>query len=410
MDRTFVPRHTGYVRFSINNWRQNVIIKYNQTVKPYTTENFPPKFDETLIPERITPDALPEVKPGLIKDIGNLAAGEISEIGLPDFPLYTKAGYSINCYAEFDNFSSLLIGNGYNSYTGQYIKITLTEIHLIYSPDKDAEPKITTTVQHNIEFKSFIKVSMYVDFDSTLYLIIHTKDREKFYQKIIIPTYKYLFNGKTFVMTDGGDLKNIRMTLTASAFDRDIWIFGDSYLGMTSAQRWPSYIRNSGFSNANWSGIAGENAEQAYQDLVASLQYGRPKYVFWCLGMNGSLSTNANALEKLFTLQKQYGFELVLCTIPTVPSRIEVNNGVNDIVRNSGCRYVDFKKAVGATDDGIWPEGYLYSDMVHPDTKGAAAMASQLMTDFPELFRCGIVDTIHGSALAFSESNPKLFA
>ena len=44
-------------------------------------------------------------------------------------------------------------------------------------------------------------------------------------------------------------------------------------------------------------------------------------------------------------------------------------------------------------DSGYWYPGYLYSDNVHPTELGAQVMATQVLTDFPELLQYGITDT-----------------
>ena len=74
---------------------------------------------------------------------------------------------------------------------------------------------------------------------------------------------------------------------------------------------------------------------------------------------------------------------LILSTIPTVPN---INHeGKNKTVRNSGYRYVDFAKAVGAQSNGTWYTGMLSSDNVHPDVAGAKALYYQAIADVPEI-------------------------
>lgn len=61
------------------------------------------------------------------------------------------------------------------------------------------------------------------------------------------------------------------------------------------------------------------------------------------------------------------------------------HNYKNDYVKNSGCRYIDFAKAVGAYTSNNWYSGMLRSDGVHPDELGAKALYMQAIVDFPEL-------------------------
>lgn len=81
---------------------------------------------------------------------------------------------------------------------------------------------------------------------------------------------------------------------------------------------------------------------------------------------------------------KEKGIELILATIPNVPSIS--NYYKNDFVRNSGYRYIDFAKAVGAEEIGsTWYENMLSSDKVHPALLGAKALASRFLIDVPEV-------------------------
>ena len=58
-------------------------------------------------------------------------------------------------------------------------------------------------------------------------------------------------------------------------------------------------------------------------------------------------------------------------------------------VESSGFRYIDFYKSVGTDSGGNWYAGYLSGDGVHPNTIGAEALATQVLTDFPELMQYG---------------------
>ena len=79
-----------------------------------------------------------------------------------------------------------------------------------------------------------------------------------------------------------------------------------------------------------------------------------------------------------------YGITMIGCTIPTVQTRDKET--ISALVRNSGLRYIDAYKAVGADAEGNWYSDYLSSDGVHPTTKGAKAIALQWTIDFPELY------------------------
>ena len=82
------------------------------------------------------------------------------------------------------------------------------------------------------------------------------------------------------------------------------------------------------------------------------------------------------------------GITIVLATIPSVPNYSHV--ALNDWVRNSGHRYIDFASAVENDEDSYWKgwgteNALLSGDNIHPTVKGAIVLAAQAMIDFPEL-------------------------
>ena len=185
------------------------------------------------------------------------------------------------------------------------------------------------------------------------------------------------------------------ITATISVFPKDItkkvWAFGDSYFSPTN-DRWTFYALEWGYTNWLMNAIGGENATQALYDLRNLLSLGaRPSYILWCLGMNNGADSgdavNATWLSvtnEVISLCVENGIELVLATIPSVPS--EIHTKLNEWVRASGYRYVDFAKAVeldGTT--GTWKSGLLSSDNVHPSANGAKVLASAVISDFPEI-------------------------
>lgn len=93
-----------------------------------------------------------------------------------------------------------------------------------------------------------------------------------------------------------------------------------------------------------------------------------------------------NTYNQIKAICESRDIELVLCTIPNVPS---INNTFkNEIIRNSGYRYINFAKAVGAEEVGSsWYTGMLSGDNVHPSALGAQKLALRAIEDIPELAR-----------------------
>ena len=131
-----------------------------------------------------------------------------------------------------------------------------------------------------------------------------------------------------------------------------------------------------------------------------ALEYGTPKYAFWCMGMNnGDKNNEVNvdwlaSTEEFLDICEAKGIIPILSTIPSASKdgkEIYINNSYkNAWVRNwaktTGGRYVDFEAAVVEnTETGAWYDKMFYSNGLHPDLRGAQALYMQAVVDFPEL-------------------------
>ena len=198
--------------------------------------------------------------------------------------------------------------------------------------------------------------------------------------------------GKLHVTGSNTTASYIKLSYINTTYDRENWLFGDSYFNMTEANRWTSYlVTNNHYNSSYLNGYTGRSSLSALQSLKDLLHIRIPKRVVWCLGMNdsdGASTINANyknAVDQLIALSKQYGFELILSTIPNTP----VNNNVykNQFVRNSGYRYIDFSTSVGANSaNSTWYSNCLSEDNIHPTIKGATLLYGRAMADVPELY------------------------
>lgn len=177
-----------------------------------------------------------------------------------------------------------------------------------------------------------------------------------------------------------------------NAVARKVWYFGDSYITISNAQRWVYYLKQFNYdTNILLSGSAGCSSAITRTAFEALLKYGNPKLAVMATGMNDgnddgdtpatTWSTNRDYF--ISNCQRVYA-EPIFCTIPTTPT---VNNEAkNNWVRNSGYRYIDFAKAVGAQPNGTWYSGMLAADNVHPTELGARALFTQALIDLPEIF------------------------
>ena len=107
------------------------------------------------------------------------------------------------------------------------------------------------------------------------------------------------------------------------------------------------------------------------------------------MGMNNADTDTVNeswlnVYNSLIEICSQNEIELILSTVPNIPNRSHICK--NDIVRNSGYRYIDICKAVGAEDSNNWFSGLLGGDKVHPSSqKGSAVIANYVLNTLPEI-------------------------
>jgi lysophospholipase L1-like esterase len=181
------------------------------------------------------------------------------------------------------------------------------------------------------------------------------------------------------------ELSNVVLGGTCTQFKCDTWLLGDSYFGAGDS-RIVGRLMSWGFSDGVLiDGLGGLNSRQGYAELLRLLNFGTPKRLVWYLGMNDNASIVEEYYPMLEDLCEANNIELIFNRIPVVPSRIVENSAVNDYVINSGKRYIDSYESVGANDAGEWHSGYLSNDGVHPSDTGAAALASRLLVDVPEI-------------------------
>lgn len=203
--------------------------------------------------------------------------------------------------------------------------------------------------------------------------------------------FRALFGNRQFgVKMSGATIMDVSFGMSSTALKSPVWYFGDSYITFGTA-RWPYYyVQDFGY-NLMLAGYAGAPTTDMFMRLQNLLAEHRPQYIIWGMGMNDSDdSSSVNwdwdrvTIGQLVPLCAALGIELILCTIPTTPSR--QNNYKNAIVRASGLRYVDFDIAV-RPDQSVrtWITGALSSDNVHPTAQGAKILYHRLISDAPEV-------------------------
>lgn len=314
---------------------------------------------------------------GYMSQIGSLSAGD--RLTLPY--MQVKNNNRIVFNANITSFSSIkyVLGSASVQVNGTNMIIT------------NASGTVTT-VAHGLTIGSNITVIVETETEEYISHVRIASDGSaydygtKFYAPSV--------NSAQYVQSIGSTLTECVLSWVSVNVNAPIWVFGDSYISFYD-ERWTYYLIQDGYDkNVMFNGYAGQSSNTAYTSLANLLEITTPKQVVWCLGMNDpdtSSAVNASwksSFDKIIKLQKKYGFELILYTVPTTPKMN--NNFKNAIIRESGYRYIEADKAVRIDDDGHWvgngtAQAALASDNVHPTTYGAKILYNRILADLPEI-------------------------
>ena len=294
-----------------------------------------------------------------------------------------KKNAVIGFYAEFDSFSSVTVGHGFNINYGNKAVIDDTYITVYYG---SAQQQVSH-VAHGLTISDFICVT----------ITQNNGARAKIH--IVTATGDYTLSdcswdgcrGDVFAKT-GGNLTGCVLTAVFKDFNEKLFLFGDSYVSMGDTSRYPYYLIQQGYTHLLIDGWGGRNSAQALTSFNNVMSKAVPKCAVWALGMNDADASSAvnaswlSCVQSFISTCEQNGVTPILSTIPNCPTQL--NTFKNDWVRNSGYRYIDFAKAVGAESSGsAWYTGMLSTDNVHPTALGAKALYARFITDVPEVIK-----------------------
>lgn len=291
----------------------------------------------------------------------------------------------IEFHAEIDSFTNLAVGHGYMINHGSWIVIDSTNV-TVYADDSATQ---TAQYQHGLTFAHYINVLIKRGNEGKATIEITTGGSDLVYTQDNVTFFGS--RGSVFAFCTG-TLNNVKLSAVFKDFNEPIIIFGDSYQSVGSTARWPYYMIANGYTHYLMSGFPGANAGHEREAFRAITELIKPKYIVWCLGMNGSDSAEAvNAtwkasVDEVIAYCERNNVTPILATIPNVPDRIQTFK--NAYVKSLGYRYIDFAKAVGAESQGsTWYTGMLSNDNLHPSSLGAKALYAQVLADFPEIVR-----------------------
>ena len=311
------------------------------------------------------------------------------------YPSYIKDVHTIAAKAYFEgDFPSdawVRVGTNRNSSAGKTVQINATTIAIRSYNNQSSAYVTNISFTHGLTLKDFIMLEVNFTWDGGYIRLIsgggaYIKEW-KVSDYTLAGGAEYLNYGRAYIEQNNVTLSNVTLRQNSEAFKKPIWILGDSYTSMYS-QRWTyQLVLNYKVDNFLLSGFAGATSAQMFAELQKLLNYGTPKYLVWCLGMNDGNydATWLVTAKQIEGICAQKGIELVYQTIPqpTSGNRQLINN----YIKSSGYRYVDAFSAV-CKPDGTWYDG-MNDDGTHPTMLGGKAIAGQFLIDLPELTHGG---------------------
>lgn len=311
----------------------------------------------------------------------NASATANTEYSLIDH-LDNKKNCAYSFFGKFSSFTSLEIGHGKTETGANYIVIDGTNV-TSYQPNGTEYAHYA----HGLTITDFISVSIKVSDTKAARAVVNivTKGDSASISNVIF----FGCNGKIYYKC-GQTTTDVTFIYNIMDLRKDIYVFGDSYISLADDKRWPEYAITNNDNNMLLCGFAGASAQDVYPSFQNIVAMAKPKYICWLLGMNNSDSSSSinakwvTATSNVIGYCEQNGIVPILATIPNTPTKR--NTFKNTWVKNSGRRYVDFARAVGAESAGSsWYSGMLSGDNVHPTAEGAKALWLRLRADLPEI-------------------------
>lgn len=291
-----------------------------------------------------------------------------------------KKNKVINFGCDFSTFGTLYIDLIFGTGNSIENRFAIDSTNLVRTVDGSVKP----AVAHGITIQDHINVTVEVLITGIKLTIVSNGQSYS-------AAYNYA-NGsvRPSYSVSGMTISNVDFSWTCKDFKKDMWLFGDSYFSY-GTNRWIYYLSEDGYAdNCLIDGYPGEGSNYSLPSLQSYIDLAKPQNIVWCVGMNDGGDTSSapstqwkNAVDTVISICEEKGINLILATIPTVPS---INHEKkNEFVRSSGYQYIDFAKAVGASSSGVWFDGMLATDNVHPTVAGAMALYRQALLDCPQL-------------------------
>ena len=316
-----------------------------------------------------------------------LESGE--RIAIPPHSIKSEKHLSLTFDLDDIGDGKISVGHGKEITSASWFEITATELRAYaYYAYTAPQYRELFCMSHGLEINGRFSIAIDANpLDKSATVIMTTPSG------MIKESFGYWdgCNGEIFAEVEGFTATNCKFNWFSDGFTRKIWVFGDSYLGIDSATRWPYYLYRDGFNHNMLAGFPGMSAHEAIREFEYIVKCGSPEYAVWCLGMNNSdlhgkiSEIYLKSTERFLEICKEHGITPILATIPLVCAREQKYK--NEWVRSQPYRYIDFARAVGAEEDANWYPDMLSEDGVHPDERGAQALYMQVLSDFPEIMQ-----------------------
>ena len=276
-----------------------------------------------------------------------------------------RTGY-IAYYEEYaDTFGIVDIKRGENNDTNEIVRVGATSLQY-----RCAGVWASDNIAHGLTWKDVRRVIVEsINLAQTKVTLItnggmfeHTFDRPKGYG-----------NNGVWTASTGTIVQQI-------AKPNDIWIIGDSYMSYDDS-RIGGALYAMGAKSPTILSIPGAATPTMATELTNMISFYNvaPRVLVICTGMNDTSDTYTQGFAAIKALSEKYGFEIVVTRLAVSPDRIANNTAVNAYVDSLSLETVRFDLAVGANDAGVWFDGCLNADNVHPSENGAKLLAAAIL-------------------------------
>lgn len=301
------------------------------------------------------------------------------------------------CFARKNkviNFNALITTMGeftiWNASSSSYYdsKLTIDGTNVTLYSSASSGYVTVYTENHGLNISDYISVEIILKNYSKATIKITTNGGSYLHDNV-------LFYGKSTVKvtSQGAVFKDVYLTWISQDLKKPIWIFGDSWTQLLYDSNWTKRMLDYGYENFMLCSFPGAKSKDMYPEWLNCLQYGKPEYAVWALGMNDADTNNGvnYEWERYYSMFIEdcirLGITPVITTIPNTPT---LNNSYkNNIIRAASTRtkIIDFAKAIGADSVGSsWFSGmYENSNPNHPTSNGGLCLSKTVLAEFPEI-------------------------